>query len=175
LEFTPIVSNPSSPLAQDGSITFSSLLPSGCSFNWTTNNGAGLDPNSFNQTHLAAGSYTFVIERNSSCSITKEFTLNSQTPGLIYNPGSTTNNPVNLVIKTKNVIGTSPFKGKVHVKLSEETQSMKIYNQNGQPVEIQDFSTENKSLQLISMEPGYYFAVFQNENGTSESKSFKVE
>ena len=174
IQYNEVLTNPSNSLAQNGSIIITDLMSSEFTYSWSTSDGTGLHPNTINQTGLGVGTYTFVIQREGGCSLTKEFKLSSETAVMDFNSGSVSK-PTKTPISRKNLIGSSPFKGKVHIKLNEETTSIQLFNHFGLSVEIPELSNENKDLQLITMEPGYYIAVFHLENGNTESKSFKVD
>lgn len=174
IEYNQVITNPSNSLAQNGSIIITDLMSSGFTYSWTTSDGEGLDPNTINQTELGVGTYTFVTQSEGGCTLTKEFKLLSENALMDFNSGSVSK-PNKTLVSHKNLIGSSPFKGKVHIKLNEETTSIQLYNQFGLSVEIPELSNENKELQLITMDPGYYIAVFHLENGNTESKCFKID
>ena len=154
----------------DGSIDITiSGGTSNYSYQWSTNNGSGLNSNSEDQTGLTAGTYTVTATDTNGCQITKEYTLNEPKELIIAIDHNANGNSVLCYGDATASIKTDVTQESVSpydYSISGTTYLNQQYNETALNINAATYS-------FINLPAGQYTVTVVDANGVSKSTTIK--
>lgn len=135
---------------------------------WTSNNDQALNPSTFDQSNLKAGSYKFTITDGNGCQSSTLFQVNNFVKPLINNTiGGITNN-ISALLPTENnnttrsnrmeiEIYPNPSNGDVSIEFESDVKEIVVKSATGRVIK-----TGNSNTTLVGLERGDYFVQYSN-------------
>ena len=155
----------------DGSIDITiSGGTSNYSYQWSTNNGSGLNSNSEDQTGLTAGTYTVTATDTNGCQITKEYTLNEPKELIIAIDHNANGN---------SVLCYGDATASIKIDVTQESVSPYDYSISGttylnQQYNETDLNINASTYSFINLPAGQYTVTVVDANGVSKSTSKEI-
>ena len=155
----------------DGSIDITiSGGTSNYSYQWSTNNGSGLNLNSEDQTGLTAGTYTVTATDTNGCQITKEYTLNEPKELIIAIDHNANGN---------SVLCYGDATASIKIDVTQESVSPYDYSISGTTYLNQQYNETALNINastysFINLPAGQYTVTVVDANGVSKSTSKEI-
>ena len=155
----------------DGSIDITiSGGTSNYSYQWSTNNGSGLNSNSEDQTGLTAGTYTVTATDTNGCQITKEYTLNEPKELIIAIDHNANGN---------SVLCYGDATASIKIDVTQESVSPYDYSISGttylnQQYNETDLNINASTYSFINLPAGQYTVTVVDANGVSKSTNKEI-
>jgi hypothetical protein len=141
-------------------------------FNWSTSNGSGLNPDNEDQSQLNPGTYVLNVEDQNGCQVTASVNLHV-TPGPLSDAITIATTPA-APIGLNGHLSTTLHPGSIKLRMGENSVGFELYFLSGLKVETPNVEVGTASIQELDLEKGTYIAIFRYKDNSFSKQVFTV-